>query len=445
MLLSVELSRVGLVCLAVFGMAGCMAVTGKPDTSTSKPAVAELTVTPVSINFGNVAEGASAKETIDIVNNGTASAKITSLTMKGSGFTVTGIAVPLAIAGGESTSFTTEFTPASAGSATGSILLTSDIAGSTTITLVGTGSGATLAASPSSGNFGDVVVGNEATEQLQLKVSGNTSVKISKVSVTGKSFSIAGLSVPLTLNPGDTTSFSATFKPAAAQNESGEISIAADAVASPVKIDLAGEGVKPEPALSVMPSSLAFGNVGVGKAKTQQLTLKSTGNCAVQISSVATAGKGFSLPTGSSKATLAPGQQLDLTVTFEASKTGNASGIVTVTSNAANSPEKISLSGIGASTGQSNQTSQSNQTTQHVVTLNWERSSTVGVIGYYVYRGTQIGTYARISPSVTTTSYADSSAESGQNVVYYYVVTAVDSAGAESAFSNEVAVTIPNP
>jgi fibronectin type 3 domain-containing protein len=52
--------------------------------------------------------------------------------------------------------------------------------------------------------------------------------------------------------------------------------------------------------------------------------------------------------------------------------------------------------------------------------------------------------YTRISSSVSSTSYADSTAEAPVNGVYYYVVTAVDAQGIESGFSNEVSVTIPN-
>jgi fibronectin type 3 domain-containing protein len=40
-----------------------------------------------------------------------------------------------------------------------------------------------------------------------------------------------------------------------------------------------------------------------------------------------------------------------------------------------------------------------------------------------------------------TTSYTDSAVQNGQT--YYYVVTAVDSAGVESAYSNQTQASIP--
>jgi fibronectin type 3 domain-containing protein len=66
------------------------------------------------------------------------------------------------------------------------------------------------------------------------------------------------------------------------------------------------------------------------------------------------------------------------------------------------------------------------------------------VSGYRVYRSTVSGgAYAMISSSslVASLSYTDSTVQSG--ATYYYVTTAVDAAGNESIFSNEVKAVIP--
>ncbi len=80
----------------------------------------------------------------------------------------------------------------------------------------------------------------------------------------------------------------------------------------------------------------------------------------------------------------------------------------------------------------------------HSVTLNWDPSSSA-VVGYYVYRGTmQGGPYTKLNTtSVAPTTYVDSTVVSGQ--IYFYVVTAVDSNGIESLFSNEATAAIPIP
>jgi len=78
----------------------------------------------------------------------------------------------------------------------------------------------------------------------------------------------------------------------------------------------------------------------------------------------------------------------------------------------------------------------------HSVTLNWSPSTTTGVT-YNVYRGTVSGgPYSLLSSGLTSTSYVDTTVQSGST--YYYVTTAVDSAG-ESPYSNVVQAVIPMP
>jgi len=78
------------------------------------------------------------------------------------------------------------------------------------------------------------------------------------------------------------------------------------------------------------------------------------------------------------------------------------------------------------------------------VTLTWSPSTSV-VSGYHVYRGTVSGgPYSLLNSTLDAgTSYIDLSVVSGSQ--YFYVTTAVDASGTESAFSNEASATIPNP
>jgi hypothetical protein len=72
------------------------------------------------------------------------------------------------------------------------------------------------------------------------------------------------------------------------------------------------------------------------------------------------------------------------------------------------------------------------------VTLSWD--AVTGVTGYNVKRSiTAGGPYTTIATNVTGTSYVDNTVANG--TTYYYVVTAVDSSGTESANSNEASAT----
>jgi len=65
------------------------------------------------------------------------------------------------------------------------------------------------------------------------------------------------------------------------------------------------------------------------------------------------------------------------------------------------------------------------------------------VVGYNVYRSTvNGGPYSIMNGSlISGLSYTDTTVQNG--VLYYYVVTAVDGSGNESAYSNQASANIP--
>jgi HYDIN/CFA65/VesB family protein/immunoglobulin I-set domain protein len=177
-------------------------------------------------------------------------------------------------------------------------------------------------------------------------------------------------------------------------------------------------------------TSLNFGNVTVSTSSSQNATLTNAGNSSLTISNVSISGAGFGVTGLSTGLILNPGQAATLTATFTPATTGSASGSVTVTSNASNSPDTIALSGTGQAP------------VAHSVSLSWT-PSTSSVIGYNSYSSTKSGgPYAKLTATpVPTASYTDTTVQAGQT--YYYVVTAVDSSNVESAYSNEVSAIVP--
>jgi len=184
-------------------------------------------------------------------------------------------------------------------------------------------------------------------------------------------------------------------------------------------------------ALSSSVTSLNFNSVAIGSSSILSVTFANSGTASITISNTNISGAGFNasgVPTGT---ILTAGQTATLVVTFEPAATGSAIGTVTVTSNAANSPQTISLAGTAV------------KPVQHSVALSWRDTSSVA--GYNVYQATVSGgLYTKLTSSLDTLpSYTDSTVTDGQT--YYYVVTAVGSDGLESAYSNATAVVIPAP
>jgi len=79
---------------------------------------------------------------------------------------------------------------------------------------------------------------------------------------------------------------------------------------------------------------------------------------------------------------------------------------------------------------------------QHTGSLSWNASTSPGVVSYNAYRSTTPGgPYMLLANAITGLSLSDATVQSG--VTYYYVVTAIDSAGEESPNSNEAKAVIP--
>lgn len=284
---------------------------------------------------------------------------------------------------------------------------------------------------PSSVQFGSVPVGTEYSQSIQLKAISGSSVTVRSIDVAGKFFTFTGPSLPRTLAPGQSISLAAEFRPGAAGTKSGAIFVLTDAPDPRLQIPIAGAGVKATVVIKATPASLAFGSVGKGTVKTQDLSLKSTGNTPAEISRISVSGTEFKLSKDGDGVVLQPGQALDLAVTFDPSQNGSAHGTLVVASNAP-AVLQVPLGGIGADAGGS-----------HVVDLRWGPSSSSGVVGYNVYRSNKAdGTFKKLNASLdASTEYSDSSVTGGDT--YFYVVTAVDSQNVESSFSAPASVSVP--
>jgi len=382
------------------------------------------------VNFGSVLIGTPQSQTVTLTNSGAAAATVSSITPTGSGFTLSGAIVPLVIQAGQSASFTATFTPTSAGNATGSISLASN-ASNALLSIPLAGSGVTagnLAANPSSVSFGSVQVGSTQTKSEVITNSGGSSVTISNMSLTGTGFATNGLTVPVTLNAGQSLTFSVSLTPQSAGSLTGNLAFTAGN--SNLNIALSGSGSSPGQ-LTLAPATVNFGNVTVGQSSNQNATITANG-AGVTISGAASNNAEFKLGGLSLPLTLNAGQSATLTVTFTPQASGTSSGSLSFSSNATNSPTAEAVSGTGVAA------------IQHSVSLSWT-ASTSTITSYNVYRGTQTGgPYARIGVgSGTATVYSDTTVQSGQT--YFYVVTAVDSAGLESVDSNEARAVVPNP
>jgi hypothetical protein len=394
-----------------------------------------LSLNPAQLNFGNLAVGNSQPASVTLSNSGGSDLSLNQATLSGAGFTLSNINLPLTLHPGDQASLVVTFAPPASDNFSGSVTFattSNQVAGSALLSFSGTGTAVTqgaLSPNPTSLSFGAVPVGNSSSLSETLTNSGGAAVTISKTNLTRSAFSISGLTLPLTLGAGASVTFTATFAPVESGNASDTLSVVSDAANSPLAIPLSGTGTSTGQ-LTVSPATLAFGDVAVGSSSSLNGSLTASG-ASVTVASASLNNSEFVLSGISLPVTIPAGQSVAYTVTFTPQSSGGTTASLSFSSDASNSPAVQSLKGTGTAV------------TQHTVELNWSPSSDTA--GYNIYRASVSGgPYVQINASLSSgTTYTDDTVTSGQT--YYYVTTAVNAEGNESAYSNQAQAVIPNP
>jgi hypothetical protein len=305
-----------------------------------------LASAPAALSFGNVGVKSSGSATVTLSNTGSANVTIAQASVSGTGFTIGGLTAGQVIQPGQSMNFTAQFSPTSAGSVSGSISVSSNAPNSPmTIAVTGTGTQPGLGSSPATISFGNVPVGTNGTASVSLSNTGTANVTISQASATGTGFTISGLAAGLTIQPGQNANFTAQFTPTSTGNASGSISVSSNAPNSPMTISVTGSGT--QPGLGSSPSAVNFGSIVVGNNGSATVNLSNTGTASVTISQASVTGTGFTISGLAAGLTIQPGQNAKFTAQFSPTSSGNASGSISLSSNAPNSPMTIALTGKG--------------------------------------------------------------------------------------------------
>ena len=401
-------------------------------------AAGALGSSPTSLAFGSLQVGNNQALSGIVTNAGGSSVTISQAGISGTGFTLSGMTTPVTLGAGQSASFGVSFTPQSAGSASGNVMITSNASNPTlAIPLSGTGVAAgALGSSPTSLAFGSVQVGNNQALSGSVTNTGGSSVTISQAGISGTGFTLSGMTTPVTLGAGQSASFGVSFTPPSAGSASGSVMITSNASNPTLTIPLSGSGTAAVGQLTVTPSTLVAGSVVVGTSGTASGSLNASG-ASVTVTAASTNNSQFNVGGLALPITIPAGQSAPFTVTFSPLVNGAASGALTFTSNAQSSTATETLTGTGT------------PAPTHTVNLSWSASSSPDILGYNIYRAVYVsscGSYSKINGSTldTVATYSDTSVTDGTN--YCYATTAVNSSNEESGYSNIVPdVQIPVP
>jgi hypothetical protein len=208
-----------------------------------------LTVSSTSLNFGSVSLNSISTQTVTLTSTGTGSIAIDGLTVAGAGFTLAAPSVPITLAPGQAVSLQVGFDPTVAGTAAGSISISTNSrsSGTTTVSLSGTGAGTTgtpvLTMSATSLSFGSESVGTPTVQSLTLTSTGTGAVTVSAASLAGAGFAVSGATFPVTLNPGVAIKLQIQFDPTAVGAFAGSLTISSNSsTGGSAVIGLSGTG-----------------------------------------------------------------------------------------------------------------------------------------------------------------------------------------------------------
>jgi hypothetical protein len=220
--------------------------------------------------------------------------------------------------------------------------------------------------SPSAGvslNPGSVSFGNQNTgttssaHTVTLTNSGTLALSISSIALSGTNASDFAQTnnCPASLSAGASCTINVTFTPGALGTRSASLTVTDNAAGSPQSVALSGTGATQAPAVTLNPTSVNFGNQSTGSTSSAQtITLTNSGTSPLTITSIALSGTNASdfaqtNTCPASTSTLAANGTCSISVTFTPGSTGARTASLTVTDNAAGSPQSVALSGAGVS------------------------------------------------------------------------------------------------
>ena len=319
------------------------------DGGAERDGNAPATVSPTSLNFGDVAVNeTSAIKKVTLKNNESGSLAISEI-MAGTPYAVDpSTTCTSSLAAGASCIIGVTLTPTALGAQPAGTLTINDNASNSPQMVALSGTGVLPATvSPTSLNFGDVAVNEtSAIKKVTLKNNESGSIAISEI-MAGTPYAVdPSTTCTSSLAAGASCIIGVTLTPTAlGAQPAGTLTINDNASNSPQMVALSGTGVLPA---TVSPTSLNFGDVAVNETSAiKKVTLKNNESGSIAISEIM-AGTPYAVdPSTTCTSSLAAGASCIIGVTLTPTATGMQSGTLTISTSAPNSPNTVALTGTG--------------------------------------------------------------------------------------------------
>ncbi|MGA8430401.1 MAG: choice-of-anchor D domain-containing protein, partial [Candidatus Sulfotelmatobacter sp.] len=304
-------------------------------------AAQSVTLLPSSLSFGNqpIAVTSTAK-TVTLRNS--QSVALTIASISGSGDYAETNTCGTSLAAGTSCTVSVTLTPTATGTRTGALTVTDNAGNSPqTVSLTGTGVAQAFTA-PATLAFGVGPVGITSAAKT-VTITNNLAAALSISSLVATGDYAQTNNCGSSLGAGASCTATVTFTATTTGARSGTLSVTDSANNSPQTVSLTGTGV---PQVTVSPTTLAFGVEPVGITNAVK-TVTITNNLATALSISSIGSSGDYAQSNNCGSSLAAGASCTASVTFTPTTTGARTGSLTITDDANNSPQTVSLTGNG--------------------------------------------------------------------------------------------------
>ena len=191
-------------------------------------------------------------------------------------------------------------------------------------------------------DFGGIQVGNTSSPLTRtITNKGTSTLNITSILPTKPQYT-STTTCGKTLAVNKSCDVTITFKPDAVGDQNGTVELTDDASTNPQEINAFGKG---QPPLVFDTKKLVFPDTAVGSSSVLTTIMTNAYTSAASISSITISG--HYTQTNNCPTSLPAGSSCTFTVTFTPTKVGKQTGVITVTNNLPNSPEKLNLSGSG--------------------------------------------------------------------------------------------------
>ncbi|MFC1694327.1 choice-of-anchor D domain-containing protein, partial [Candidatus Latescibacterota bacterium] len=309
-------------------------------SSTLEP---EISLSAFSVNIGDVNVGSSGTGTFTITNDGNKTLTVHSINCQNTVFTVSPSSASVAV--GQSLTVTITFNPVDHGEKSTVIYVESDDSdeGSLTVNVSGTGLAPEISLSSTTIILGVVNVESSVNGMFTITNSGNKTLTIQSITSNNTAFTVnpSSASIP----SGQNQTITVTFTPTERGVQGAFITVLSnDSDEGTLTLNASGTGKAPEIVLSAF--SVNIGNVDVGSSGTGTFTITNEGNITLTVNSINCPNTVFSVSPSS--ASVAVGQSLTVTITFNPVERGEKSTVIYVESDDSDEGSlTVNISGTG--------------------------------------------------------------------------------------------------